>query len=262
MAQFLDLFKPKNKLLATSSGKDKSRGENVDLEKNTKNIFQNHVMYFQRCKELEGKVEYMEKLNSFLISQVLQNFDKKTPGQSVSQKADPTKPNYMKIEDDRSLNRAFQLYNIFKKLLQDGGEALGKIASTFFPENFDFESALYSKNHLTIINLLLKASINSFLCLSDELDKAGLQNKRCLDHRTMIGSFNPKLDSRPNRELSVLLEQDQVPFENQSFISGDNPNPKRLQGRFRSFRCSKADLRGRRPQSLRTQLFRGLEFVS
>ena len=153
--------------------------ESVDLDVQKKNIFQNNVLYFQKYKDLEEKVSHLEKLNSFLVSQILQTF-KPAKDRSASQKIEKVskaseniRKKSLKFEDDRSLNKTFQMFNIFKGMLDTGGAALAKISSLYFPPTFDFESALYQKNHLQLLNVVLKTSINSVISLKDQLARQG-----------------------------------------------------------------------------------------
>lgn len=145
--------------------------EEIDIDINKKNIFQNNVLYFQKYKVLEEKVDYLQKINGFLAAQVLQNFGarKATHVTDIKKQSGPIRKKSMKFEDDRCLNKTYQLFNIFKGLLHNSNKELSKIADTYFPEDFDFESSLYNKNHQIIINLVLKTSINSIVCMQDIL---------------------------------------------------------------------------------------------
>ena len=142
------------------------RSDDVDIDPSKKNIFQNNVLYFQKYKDLQEKVEYLQKLNTFLVAQALQGFSsKKIPGPA----AKPVRKKSVKFEEDRCLNKTYQMFNIFKGLLDNSGPELCEISATFFPSSFDFESALYNKHHQAIINLVLKCSINSIVCLKKKL---------------------------------------------------------------------------------------------
>ncbi len=162
-APIYTFFKP------NQAGQPVPRSEDVDIDPSKKNIFQNNVLYFQKYKDLQVKVEYLQKLNTFLVAQALQGFSsKKIPAPA----AKPGRKKSMKFEDDRCLNKTYQLFNIFKSLLENSDHELCEISSTYFPSNFDFESALYNKHHQTIINLVLKSSINSIICLKKKLAAA------------------------------------------------------------------------------------------
>ncbi len=198
--------------------------ENVDIEVTKKNVFQNNVLYFQKYKDLEEKVDYLEKLNNFLVSQILQIFGQgnsrstSTPKVAISATgekgaAEGVRKKSMKFEDDRSLNRTFQMYKIFKGLLDNGGTALNKISSVFFPPSFDFENALYEKkNHLSLLNVVLKSSINSIISLKDQLDKSKIRTEKIMGIRDR---GNPAL-------ANTTLLLDKVKEENDylSFNSG------------------------------------------
>src|SRR3990167_2874581 len=135
-----------------------------------KNIFENNELYFQKCKDLEEQVSYLRSLNQFLVSQILQNFSSKlhVSGQ-LRDIPNAVRKKSAQFDDDKSLNKTFQLFKIYKGLLDDGAPALKKISTTFFPTNFNFETALLSKNYQSIINLLLKSSINSIVSLKEAL---------------------------------------------------------------------------------------------
>lgn len=157
-----------------------TRESKVDVEQQKmSNIFHNNVLYFQKCKDLEEKVDYLQKLNSFLISQILQSMSSSKPEGSPNHRVtEPVRKKSLKFEDDRCLNKTFQLYKIYKGLLDSGGQTLEKISGMFFPPNFDFEYALYTKHHQKIINLLLKSSINSIISLRDEVKTAKLSSHK------------------------------------------------------------------------------------
>lgn len=191
---FANFFKTKGG--NNNNGGYKSSGpglqENVDIEVTKKNVFQNNVLYFQKYRDLEEKVDYLEKLNSFLVSQILQIFSQnstrsasnpKTGSQQTGDKgvgaAEAVRKKSMKFEDDRSLNRTFQMFKIFKGLLDTGGSALNKISSIFFPPSFDFENALYEKkNHLSLLNVVLKSSINGIISLKDQIDRTRIRSDK------------------------------------------------------------------------------------
>lgn len=149
----------------------KSRDTRVDIDVNKQNIFQNNVLYFQKYKDLEEKVKHLEKLNGFLISQVLQSLGSVKIPADLQPKGETVRKKSLKFEDDRCLNKTFQLFKVYKYMMDSGGETLHKIADMFFPPQFDFEHALYTKNYQKIINLLLKSSINSIISLKDEISK-------------------------------------------------------------------------------------------
>lgn len=106
-----------------------------------------------------------------MVSQVLQSLASSKLPTEVPGKREAIRKKSMKFEDDRCLNKTFQLFKVYKHMLDNGGENLQKISEMFFPPQFDFEQALYMKNHQKIINLLIKSSINSLICLKDEITK-------------------------------------------------------------------------------------------
>lgn len=200
----------KGHTLSSPVMKETSVRVDVDLQKS--NIFQNNVLYFQKCKDLEEKVDYLQKLNSFLISQVLQSLNQTKPESSPNLQrvvAQPVRKKSLKFEDDRCLNKTFQLYKIFKGLLDSGGQTLEKISGIFFPQNFDFEYALYTKHHQKIINLLLKSSINSIISLKDDLKQA----------RSSAHNMADKIKSSQNNQYAVQTSFLLKPFEEISLKS-------------------------------------------
>lgn len=182
-----------------------TRYTTVDVNSNTRNIFHNNVLYFQRCKDLEVKVDYLEKLNSFLISQVLQSLSTAKCENSMIQKhVEQIRKKSMKFEDDRCLNKTFQLYKIYKGLLDSAGDNLAKVSGMFFPANFDFEQALYTKHHQKIINLVLKSAINSIISLRDEV-----KNVKSSVH--MLGKkLQMCKDTTPQQNTSLMMKHPEL----------------------------------------------------
>lgn len=169
-----DAFKPlfsffKPQVVPTSP---QPRDQKIDVDVGTKNIFQNNILYFQKYKDLEERVKHLEKLNGFLVSQVLQSLGSVKLPTDLQTKGEAVRKRSMKFDDDRCLNKTFQLFKLYKYMLDTSGEYLGKISDMFFPPDFDFEQSLYTKNHQKIINLLLKSSINSMISLKDEVSKS------------------------------------------------------------------------------------------
>lgn len=185
--------------------------DKFDVDKKKRNIFQNNELYFQKCKDLEEQVDYLQKINNFLVSQTLQTFNASTKQQTKP--SDPVRKKSMKFEDDRSLNRTFQLFKIFKGLLENGEGSLSKISKTFFPETFDFESDLYAKQHQSLLNLILKASINSLLFMNDALLRVKTANPRIelIEQEPMVPTEHSAVlikQSDPNKIEMMSLKSD------------------------------------------------------
>lgn len=196
-APIYSFFKPN----PNQAGQPVQRSEDVDIDPSKKNIFQNNVLYFQKYKDLQEKVEYLQKLNTFLAAQALQGFaSKKIPAPAA--KAGRKKS--MKFEDDRCLNKTYQMFNIFKGLLDNSGPELCEISATYFPSSFDFESALYNKHHQAIINLVLKSSINSIICLQKKL-AAPLQPRTT--SASLLPLRRPPLAPQDNTSLFLALAE-------------------------------------------------------
>jgi hypothetical protein len=200
------------------------------------NIFENNELYFQKCKDLEEQVSYLRSLNQFLVSQILQNFSSKfQPQTQKGELSHAIRKKSAQFDDDKSLNKTFQLFKIFKGLLDDGNQALKKISSTFFPSNFDFETALLSKNYQTIINLLLKSAINSTVSLKEGLiiqeeenynkDLGGIRAKifapEGKGHQRLIPKHSTLRNKVVDNTTLLLKGAQDLIADDKSFLSGE-----------------------------------------
>lgn len=221
---FMNFFKPTNLRDVQRQNQDM---DDIDVRKT--NIFQNNALYFQKCQDLESRVDYLQKINEFLISQVLQTFgnskyrsmDRGGSKEPLKKNVDVVRKKSLKFEDDKCLNRTFQLFKIFKGLLDSGKESLQKISKNFYPPSFDFESQLYNKNYQSIINVVLKSAIHAIIWMKEELNRTKVQQMPLPPQAGEL--VNPKIN-----DTSLILKMDRdIGRDMMSFNSGGSVIGKR-----------------------------------
>lgn len=58
-----------------SSREQRLRSKKVYSDPKRANVFQNNLLYFQKCKELETEVSKLKRANKYLINQVLESIN-------------------------------------------------------------------------------------------------------------------------------------------------------------------------------------------
>ena len=178
--------------------KDNKPSKDKDLDSNPaqydKNVFSNNILYFQKYQELETKCVHLQQLNAFLTKQVLSQFSSEAVlgfnqivKKNLSNPPKPERKGSVKFEDDRSLNKLFQLFQLLKGLLDNGDQMVRRISEEFFPATFDFESELYSKNYQKLLSTVLKSAVNSIIFYQNE--KTMTKRKASIGHSDKKGEM-------------------------------------------------------------------------
>ena len=59
----------------SNRSRNRFKNKNINPDKKRANVFQNNLLYYQRCKELESEVEKLKRINKYLIDQVLESIN-------------------------------------------------------------------------------------------------------------------------------------------------------------------------------------------